>query len=132
MPLPPSVFLLGHDAQLVQARRSLLEDNGFEVYTATHSPALYRALESHRVDLLILCQSLTAEECDRAVSLVTECQPKVEVLALVAATTDSTDEVADVETNSETGLKSLVGAIGAYLKERVKPRAIREEFRDGS
>jgi CheY-like chemotaxis protein len=124
MPLPPSVLLVGHDPQLVEGRRRLLENHGFKVYTSAHFPALNQTLEAHEVDLLILCHSLSGKECDRAVELVRARLPRIEVMALISASAEPSvkrEELPDMET----GLKSLLTAVTDYLKSHVLPTSRR-------
>lgn len=85
MPLPPSVLLLGHDAQLVDSRRRLLESHGFKVHTPRYIPTLNQTLEEHDVDLMVTCNSLSDEDCERARALLHSHPAKAEVMALCSS-----------------------------------------------
>jgi DNA-binding response OmpR family regulator len=121
MPTSPSVLLLGHDESLLQTRRWLLESNGLQVYIATHFPALNQTLEDHDVDLLILCHSLTAEECERAVAIVESHPPKLKVLALTTASSDFPVEKVDRVVNASDGPKTLLNIVARFMKNRLAP-----------
>ncbi|HTV03870.1 MAG TPA: hypothetical protein VME86_00780 [Acidobacteriaceae bacterium] len=131
MPLPPSVLLLGPDVHLIEDRRRLLESCGYEVFMASHFPTLIETLRAQQVDLLMMCHSLSDEDCDRAVTLVKGARPKVEVLVLVAARADSGDGNESGEIDTEAGLKSLMAALGGFLKSHMKPVSNGARRREG-
>ena len=121
MPSTASVLLLGQDEQLLQTRRWVLESAGLQVYTATHFLALNRALADHQVDLLILCHSLTTEECDRAIAIVEAHPPKLKILALTTASSGTGATKADQAIDTAEGSKTLLSIVSGFMKNRVLP-----------
>jgi hypothetical protein len=77
---PISILLCGQDSLLLQTRQWVLEAAGYQVRTTTEFSEV--ALESDPVDLLILCHSLSLEECGRAFALASTRWPKIRCIVL--------------------------------------------------
>ncbi len=69
MPIPTSILLYGRDAHLHETRQWVLEACGYQVCAASDLPGLTPVLALNNFDLLILCHSLSMEECGRALAL---------------------------------------------------------------
>jgi hypothetical protein len=63
---PPAILIYGHDTMLLETRRMVLENDGFHTWTAENSMDVAEAITSDRIEVLILCHSLTFEECQQA------------------------------------------------------------------
>jgi DNA-binding response OmpR family regulator len=63
-----SVLVFGQDAQLLETRRWLLEAAGYQVRTTGEYPEVVRILDAESIRLLLLCHTLSAEECRRVLA----------------------------------------------------------------
>lgn len=84
MTAPISVLLYGRDPHLLQTRQWVLEASGYQVWTATEIHWVDRITAIASVDLLILCHSLSLEECEHALALTCCRQPRMRKLLLAA------------------------------------------------
>jgi CheY-like chemotaxis protein len=69
MPVPISILIYGRDARLLETRKMVLESAGYRVYLASDLSTADQILPEKQVDLLILCHSLSMEDCGRALAL---------------------------------------------------------------
>jgi CheY-like chemotaxis protein len=83
MSLHASIIVCGRDPQLVETRRWILEQSGANVLTAADPAELAAIGPQEPVDLIILCHSLSAEQCDRAISVCATRWPQAQSLLLV-------------------------------------------------
>jgi DNA-binding NtrC family response regulator len=65
---PVSILVFGQDAQLLETRRWLLDAAGFQVRTTGDYPEVVRILDAASPRLLILCHTLSSEECGRVLA----------------------------------------------------------------
>jgi hypothetical protein len=112
MPYPVCVLLFGNDEHLLESRRMVLESVSCTVYSATRLLALNRILTDRPIDLLILCHTLTTEECERAKSVVEAHSPQVKVLVLEAANFAQCAATGDRVVSTAEGPKALLETIG--------------------
>ena len=84
MSSPPAILIFGHDPQLLETRRLMLEQVGYWIWSASNISEVVRLIEDRDVDLLILCHSLSTEECERAIALSSLRVPPLECLVLTA------------------------------------------------
>ena len=80
------VLVYGNDQNLLDSRRLLLEHSGFEVRTTSNLDEVTRASNSHGLDVLILCHTLSEKECVSALSALHTYAPEVHEVALSSAT----------------------------------------------
>lgn len=82
------ILLLGNDSHLLDTRQWVFESAGYEVYATASFLVLNHILTNHPaslpIDLMILCHSLSIEDCNRARSLARARFPKMEVVMLAA------------------------------------------------
>lgn len=57
------ILIFGHDAILLETRRLILERAGFHVWIATEATEAVQVLVREPINLFILCQSLSHDEC---------------------------------------------------------------------
>jgi hypothetical protein len=69
MSAPFSIVLYGLDEQLLQTRQMVLKSAGYKVSCATKLTQVEQALSCETTDLVVLCHSLSLEECGRAVAM---------------------------------------------------------------
>jgi hypothetical protein len=63
-----SVLLYGRDRQLSETRQLILQRAGYGVWVATDLAQMDALSDVDGIDLVILCHSLTLEECGRALA----------------------------------------------------------------
>lgn len=85
MPSVPSILMFGHYEPLLQSRRSMLERCGLRVYTAVGCPEMRLLICRTRVDLIVLCHTVTLPECEYLLDLAKAEQPETATLLLRAA-----------------------------------------------
>jgi hypothetical protein len=84
MSAPMSILLYGHDQHLLRTRQMLLQGAGYRTMIATNLAEIDRLSHYETIDLLILCHSLTLEECGRALALAQSRWPFMRSLMLSA------------------------------------------------
>jgi DNA-binding NtrC family response regulator len=83
--MPARILLYGIDAALLRTRAGVLESAGFQVAVAIRLLEIEQALLSEPSDLLILCYTLTPEECRQALASALECNVGIQTVLLVQA-----------------------------------------------
>lgn len=78
----PCILLYGHDDHLLETRKWVLEPLGFSVRTVGSLPALNETILAHKIDILILCHSLSSEECERALEVAHTHAPEIKAVVL--------------------------------------------------
>ena len=81
--LQPKLLLVEVDAQLLQARASLLAQNGYEVSTASTLTNALRLFRSFPFDLLLIGPSVEERERTAMAAISKRINPKARVLAMV-------------------------------------------------
>ena len=79
------VVLYGNDPQLLSIRAQVLEQSGFRLTLISRLEELSGLFPRSRVDLVILCHSLTPAETRDAFIVSRRLWPEVQVLALTGA-----------------------------------------------
>jgi hypothetical protein len=59
---PISLVLYGRNRQLLDTRRRLLQEAGYQVWTAERIPDVFAIIIEERIEVLILRHTLSAEE----------------------------------------------------------------------
>ncbi|MGB9029250.1 MAG: hypothetical protein WCC27_03940 [Acidobacteriaceae bacterium] len=83
--MPARILLYGIDAALLRTRAGVLESAGFQVAVAIRLLEIEQALLSEPSDVLILCYTLTPEECRQALESAEECTPGIKTILLMQA-----------------------------------------------
>jgi DNA-binding response OmpR family regulator len=76
------IFLYGNDQTLLMTRRLILEKQGYRVFTAMKFGEAIQLTMTHRLDVLILCQSLSVDERNGVLATVREIAPSLKTLIL--------------------------------------------------
>jgi DNA-binding NtrC family response regulator len=83
---PTSIVLFGQNESLLETRRLLLSHAGFQVSTVKSLAEAEKFLFAHPRTLLVLCHSLTPQDCEEALEMAHFHQPAVKCLAITAST----------------------------------------------
>jgi len=67
--ISPSILMYGRDSQLLKIRKWVLESCGYQVRTESDLREIPTTLAAKSFDLLILCHSATAEDCEIVLQL---------------------------------------------------------------
>jgi DNA-binding response OmpR family regulator len=110
-----SIFLYGNDQTLLMTRRLILEKEGYRVFTAMRFGDAMLLTMTQRLDVLILCQSLSVEERNGVLATVREIAPSLKTLIVrsgesvypIGAQEESVEGVIDP--------KALLGVIDRML-----------------
>ena len=78
-----AVLCFGHDELLLRTRRLILRKS-FQVSVATSMEAIAALARLGRMDLVLLCHSLTERERDQVIVLAGDLWPQIKILILTA------------------------------------------------
>jgi hypothetical protein len=83
-----SIFILlyGRDSRLLETRRLVLEASGYQLLVATKLSEVEQIVSIHLVHLIIICHTISLEECGRALGLTSSQQPAIRSLILISDT----------------------------------------------
>jgi hypothetical protein len=84
MQVSRSIFIYGHDPTLLYTRHLMLEKAGFRISLGSNLKEVQDACSAHPVDLVILCQTVSAAEGDMVMAVANAFNPKASVLSLNA------------------------------------------------
>jgi hypothetical protein len=91
---PISILLYGPDQHKLEVRRRALSAIGHEVWIATNLSEVHKIVSNvRRLDLLVLSQSLSRQECGRAIALAHFRWPSTRTCVLSAVNSSSSAEV---------------------------------------
>jgi DNA-binding response OmpR family regulator len=80
--MPSSIVIFGYDKHLLNSRRWVLESEGYAVKTTSDLMEAGQILSTEPIDLLILCQTLSAEDYASAMALARSVQPAIGILVM--------------------------------------------------
>jgi hypothetical protein len=109
------ILLYGNDSLLLMTRRLILEREGYRTFTTLEFGDAIRLIMTQELDVLILCQSLTVEECNGVLATVREVAPTLRTIIL-----DHDGSVQPIKTREQTieplrGPRTLLAAISKML-----------------
>jgi hypothetical protein len=115
MSISGDVLIYGRDLRLLETRSWILQKAGYKVSAAMELSDVKRILGSEKVNLSILCHTLSSEQRSRAVAKIEELRPHVKKLLLAASS------FAPVEGNPEemfytsAGPSALIAAVNLLM-----------------
>jgi DNA-binding NtrC family response regulator len=115
MPTPASVLVFGRDHQLVHTRSLILEKAGFRVRTASSLPDIQQLLSEPTMDVMLLCHSLSIQECADALTITHERWPRIQTIALVSGSSDCGSKSVDTVIEVTEGPAKLISAVRKHL-----------------
>ena len=86
MDSPPSILIYGRDDDLLETRRLVLQQAGFQAWTVTNLADAEKITIMRPGGLLILCHSLSIEECEKALAMAHSRQAGMRNLVLMGTT----------------------------------------------
>jgi len=111
------VLIYGHDSDLLRSRRWVLEKTGYRVVTTTELTEIGCLAENRAIDLVVLCHTLTLEECGRALALACTRWPSVQSLVLTSAHQGCVSLNANKFLDTSAGPAMLVHMVGNLVHQ---------------
>ena len=96
-------------------RTLLLEREGCIVVSASEVPELRARLLGHSFDLVLICQSITAEESESAVEFAREHAPSARLLAMFTSVDKCIPGQADVILDAHAGPEAFIETVKRML-----------------
>lgn len=128
MPKSGSILLYGHDLDLLETRRLVLEYAGFRAEVVTSLEDAEKIVTAQPANLFVLCHSLSPRECENALRLAHSRQSVMKSLVLVTSAPAYRLGKDDELLNSFDGPTALVATVKRLLQpanpERVSGRRL--------
>ena len=132
MTLPPSVLVYGRDKGLLETRRLVLETAGFKTHTVESLAEAEKSTVAHPEGLLVLCHSLSLEECQDALLMAHSRQPGRKRLIMTAGTAVPPLGDEDELLTAFHGPKTLVDTVRKLLEQNRAGSAASRDHRTPS
>jgi hypothetical protein len=123
MPLPACVLVYGRDPQLGGTRSLILKRAGYQVWTALHLAEVIELTSVPRMDVLLLCYTLSPKDCACALALARGRWPQIQSIALVSTSPDCLAADADAVLNVMDGPVRLIQAVNDCFLQQPFARA---------
>jgi hypothetical protein len=118
------VLIFGHDNGLLVTRQLLLERDGCQVHVVRWAKEFRTCVLGQTFELILLCQSLSPDECESAAKFAQEHAPTTRLLLMFTRVGKCIPEHADVLLDSLSGPKVFVETARRMLAS-ASARAIR-------
>lgn len=102
------VLLFSHDSGLLLTRQLLLEREGCTVVNSSSMAQFRACVLSQSFNLIMLCQSITAEECEAACRFKQEHAPSARLLLMFTSVGKCMPEYADVLLDAHAGPRVFI------------------------
>lgn len=120
---PAHVLVVGRDEMLLRTREMILGAY-FQVHRAGRFTEARALMTLYRFDLLVLCHSLTADECEQLAALARQQDPQPLILAMAASSRADRKVWADKHLGVDAGpyglVKKCAEMLGLVLKSKAK------------
>jgi DNA-binding NtrC family response regulator len=111
----PFILIYGRDYDLLETRRLVLQKAGFQARTVTNLAEAEKIAVRQPSDLLILCHSLSVEECEKALAMSNSRQPGMKNLLLMGTTPVCKLGQNDELMSSFNGPKALIATVNRLI-----------------
>jgi len=109
------ILCYGHDELLLLTRKHILEMHGISVSTVSTAPEFHAEICSAQPAVILLCQSLSTEECTCAAAFAEANSPSSKVLQMYTVSGESLRNRKHVEFYSGNGPAALVETVKQLL-----------------
>jgi DNA-binding NtrC family response regulator len=117
------VLVVSRDEMLLRTREMIL-GAFFAVRGAGRFSEARTLLTNHRFDLIVLCHSLTNDECERLAMIAHEQNPRCQILGMTATSRAGMKTWADKQLGVDAGpyglLKKCAEMVGFVLKSKAR------------
>jgi DNA-binding response OmpR family regulator len=117
----PQILCYGRDFPLLETRKLVLQWVGFRVELAKDRAEFEAIADRERIDLAILCHSLSYGECRETVSLIQDRWPKLKVLILCAGISPYDGDMTAEVLNATEGPRVLLNTVQKMVKRGPYP-----------
>jgi DNA-binding NtrC family response regulator len=111
----PVILIFGRDSTLLETRGWLLERTGALVLTATSLTETKEIAAKHSISLLVICHSVSPEDCEQLLLAIEQLQPNVKKLLMTANTSLSPLGQGERTLSAFEGPAALLGTVRALL-----------------
>ena len=112
------ILVYGRDPHLLETRRRLLELSGARVGIATDISDIVQLDPAEQIDLIVLCHSLSREQCDRALEIAHRRWPQVQILVLTSGECGCHAEYADQVADISEGPAYLLNTVANLVRSQ--------------
>ncbi len=116
------ILVYGSDKQLLETRSMVLEAAGLRVFSATEPQNAEMIIETQNIALVVLCHSLSPQECDAALQFANSLTPIVKTIVLTAGASPCSERIPTEILSTFDGPGRLVQTIRNLLGEVPSPR----------
>ena len=114
-----TVLIYGHDPLLLQTRRRILEQAGYTAWAAEVLDEVESIITTNAVGLLIVCQTLSDEEGEAAITLAHQIRPEMKTLVMSLTRQRLLKTPQETPFNVSTGPRNLLDTVQKLMG---KPR----------
>ncbi len=114
MPSPPVIVVYGHDQSLLDTRTWVLQGAGYQVSQASHISDLEQTADERSVALVVMCHTLSGEECDETRTLLDH-RPGVKRLLITANRPLSVQGMDEPAVSAFDGPRALLDRVAKIL-----------------
>ena len=118
MPTPPVIVVYGHDQSLLDTRTWVLEGAGYEVSQASDIGELEQAACERSVKLVVLCHTLTEQECEATRTSLEERQPATQRLLITTNRPLFSQTAREPAISAFDGPRALIEIVGKLLSTK--------------
>lgn len=118
MQLPVSILCFGSDPTLVRTRQQIFQRAGFITRIAESKQELSRCFAQYAFNILVICHSVSTEECDAAKQLAHSQKALTLVLVLDRGAHTCNADAKDAMFQTTLGPEALLRAISQLLGNR--------------
>ncbi len=118
MPAQPIIVVYGHDPTLLDTRTWVLERAGYRVLQASQFSELEQAADSLSVDLVVMCHTLTPQQCEEARASLQRQQPATKRLLITTNRLFSLQAMGEPVISAFDGPRALIDVIEKVLSAK--------------
>lgn len=115
MPKSASLLIFGRDPRLLETREWVLKAAGHRVWTAANLSDVIDIASREKIDLLILCHTLSIEECRRAHALSYPGFPTMKSLTLTRGESGCQQELLSEVLDAMEGPAKLISKVARLV-----------------
>ena len=109
------ILLCGTDPLLLSTRGNVLRSVGYEVLTVLGPEKIESTLQTHTVDALVLCHTLTAEEQQALLAALHRHSPEAKTVIMKKMTRQGISAIPDAVVSTGGGPEALIQTLGRLL-----------------
>lgn len=113
--LSETVLVHGSDEALLSTRTMVLENAGFRVLSSVDQAEAEAVIERGDIALVVLCHSLSSEDCDAVVKVANEQNPPLKTLVLTAGESKCAEHSPAASISAFDGPRKLVETVQFLL-----------------